>query len=215
MKAFLALLIASSAHASPKTMTVVCLGDSTTAGTPGFRSPLESPPDGSGDPASQSAFWMRKKRPGWTVHNRGVNGERADEIRARFEASVTAMKPKVVAILAGVNDAYQGRPAAETEADLLWMWRRTKEIGAVPVAMTILPFSRATAAQNARLAELNAWIKKTAASEKVALCDSAKAAADRKDPTKLKASPDGLHPDVATYRAVAEALVKTIDAVEN
>ncbi len=41
-------------------LTIVGLGDSTTAGTPGFRSPLESPPDGAGDETSQYAYWMRK-----------------------------------------------------------------------------------------------------------------------------------------------------------
>ena len=35
--------------------TIVALGDSTTAGTPGFLSPLESPPDGRGDVESQFA----------------------------------------------------------------------------------------------------------------------------------------------------------------
>lgn len=204
---------AAAAHAAPLPTIVVALGDSTTAGTPGFLSPLEAPPDGRGDPESQSAYWMAKARPAWRVLNRGVNGERADEIRARFETSVTAEKPTVVVVLAGVNDAYQDRRANETEADLLWMWRRAKEIGAVPVAATILPFSRANPAQNARLAALNAWIKKTAAAEKVAVCDTARAAADPTDATKLKASPDGLHPDPATYRAVADALVKTISEV--
>ena len=101
------------------TMTIVGLGDSTTAGTPAFASPLEAPPRGAGNPESQYTYWMMKARPGWTVLNRGVNGERADQIRARFARDVEAAKPKAVIILAGVNDAYQGRPAEETEADLL------------------------------------------------------------------------------------------------
>ena len=75
-----------------------------------------------------------KARPGWTVLNRGVNGERADEIRARFARDVEAAKPKVVIILAGVNDAYQGRPVEDTAADLLWMYRRAKALGIAPVA---------------------------------------------------------------------------------
>jgi len=34
-------------------ITIVALGDSTTAGTPGFKSPLEAPPAGEGDATSQ------------------------------------------------------------------------------------------------------------------------------------------------------------------
>ena len=39
-------------------MRIVALGDSTTAGTPGWRSPLESPPAGSGDAQSQYSYWL-------------------------------------------------------------------------------------------------------------------------------------------------------------
>lgn len=192
------------------TMTIVALGDSTTAGTPAFASPLEAPPDGAGNPESQYGYWLAKARPGWTVLNRGVNGERADEIRARFARDVEAAKPGAVIILAGVNDAYQGRPVPETELDLRWMYRRAKALGIVPVAATVLPFTRATPAQNERIARLNAWIRKTAAEEKIPFCDTARAAADPKDARRLKASPDGLHPDVATYRAVGEALAAAL-----
>ena len=37
---------------------IVALGDSTTAGTPGWLSPLESPPAGAGDETSQYAYWL-------------------------------------------------------------------------------------------------------------------------------------------------------------
>jgi len=191
-------------------MTIVALGDSTTAGTPAFASPLEAPPSGSGNPESQYSHWMTKAKPGWIVLNRGVNGERADQIRARFARDVEAAQPSVVIILAGVNDAYQGRDAEEVEADLLWMYRRAKSLGIVPVAATILPFTRATAAQSERLETLNAWIRSTATREMIPFCDSAHAAAHRKDSRRLKGTPDGLHPDPATYRAVGEALVRCL-----
>src|SRR5207302_1970608 len=48
-------------------LLIVGLGDSTTAGTPAFRSPLEAPPNGQGNPESQYAHWMMKAHPDWTV----------------------------------------------------------------------------------------------------------------------------------------------------
>src|SRR5438105_4815086 len=39
-------------------LTIVGLGASTTPGTPAFRSPLESPPDGQAAPATQNAHWL-------------------------------------------------------------------------------------------------------------------------------------------------------------
>ena len=37
-------------------ITIVALGDSTTAGTPAFKSPIEAPPNGSGNVESQYAL---------------------------------------------------------------------------------------------------------------------------------------------------------------
>src|SRR5436305_15035575 len=92
-------------------LQIAAYGDSTTAGTPGFRSPLEAPPAGAGNAASQFAYWLMQARPEWNVLNRGVNGERADHIRARFVADIRETKPDVAIVLAGVNDIYQGRSA--------------------------------------------------------------------------------------------------------
>ncbi len=57
-------------------ITIVALGDSTTAGTPAFKSPIEAPPDGAGNVESQYAHWLMQSHPDWRVLNRGVNGER-------------------------------------------------------------------------------------------------------------------------------------------
>ena len=71
--------------AAEKPLTILALGDSTTAGTPEFRSPVEVPPHGEGNVQSQYIYWMMKAHPEWTVLNRGVNGERTDQILNRFE----------------------------------------------------------------------------------------------------------------------------------
>jgi lysophospholipase L1-like esterase len=72
---------------------IVAMGDSTTAGTPGWRSPVEAPPDGAGDRTSQYAFWLMEAHPAWDVMNRGVNGERSDQILSRFDRDVLALDP--------------------------------------------------------------------------------------------------------------------------
>ena len=207
----LALALSLAAAAAPsEPLVVVALGDSTTAGTPAFRSPLEAPPEGTGDPKSQYTYWLMRARPEWKALNRGVNGERADEIRARFADDVEAAHPRSVIVLAGVNDVYQERPLKDTEKDLLWMYRRARAVGIVPVAATVLPFTRATKEQNVRLAKLNSWIRAEAKIEKIPFCDAAAAVADSRNPSRLKGSPDGFHPDVSGYRALGEALAKEL-----
>lgn len=191
----------------PPAITIVALGDSTTAGTPEFKSPIEAPPDGAGNPESQFAYWLMQRHPGWTVLNRGVNGERSDQIAARFDRDVVAAKPAVVIILAGVNDVYQGRSVEHVTRQLRAMYDRAAAAGIPVVAGSIVPYNTATAEQNARMREINAWIAAEAARDgRIEFADTRAAAAAPGQPDKLSGSPDGLHPDVAGYRRMAEAL---------
>src|SRR5476651_327843 len=103
-------------------ITIVALGDSTTAGTPAFKSPIEAPPNGAGNVQSQYSYWLMQAHPDWRVLNRGVNGERTDQIRARFTRDAAAAKPELVVIVAGVNDVYQGRSVASAERELELMY---------------------------------------------------------------------------------------------
>jgi len=192
-------------------MIIVALGDSTTAGTPLFKSPLEAPPDGEGAVESQFAYWLMRRHPDWTVLNRGVNGERSDEIAARFDRDVLAAAPAAVIIIAGVNDVYQGRSVSHVTTQLRGMYDRAGEAGVPVVAGTIVPFNTATSDQNARMREINAWIADEAARRSYVLfADTRAATAALDDPDRLSGSPDDLHPDVDGYRKMAIALDEAV-----
>lgn len=192
---------------------IVALGDSTTAGTPYFRSPIEAPPRGSGDPRGSWVHWAQVARPAWSWVNQGVNGERTDQFGERLDAALER-RPKYLVILGGVNDVYQGVPEADTRRALSGLYDRAAAGGATPVAAGVLPFDRATREQTARIRSLNAWIREEAARRGLAFCDTHAAAADPKNPARLRGSPDGLHPDVATARRVARAVLRALDALE-
>lgn len=195
-------------------IVIVAMGDSTTAGTPAFKSPRESPPHGNGDQTSQYAYWLMKTRPNWGVVNQGVNGERSDQIRARFEEDVVARRPAVVVIIAGVNDVYQGRSAQHVEAELAAMYRRAREAGIRVVAGSIIPYNTATPAQNTRMHEINAWIRKQTGSDRLMrFVDTRAAVSDAGNQDLLAGSPDGLHPDVAGYKKMAEAIAVAVEGL--
>jgi lysophospholipase L1-like esterase len=190
---------------------IVALGDSTTAGTPGFLSPLESPPVGAGDVTSQYAYWLERRHADWRVLNRGVNGERSDQIRARFETNVLAERPDVVVIIAGVNDLYQGRPAAAVEQHLQWMYERAGAAGIPVVAGSIIPYNTAAPDQNAGMHAVNAWARAYASSHpNVEFVDTRRAVARPDNLDLLVSSPDELHPSPDGYRLMAEALEPAI-----
>jgi len=188
-------------------MKIVALGDSTTAGTPAFKSPLESPPAGSGDETSQYAFWLMKVHPEWVVLNRGINGQRSDEIHARFERDVIRNAPAATVIIAGVNDIYQGRSVEHVTGELQAMYARAAEAGIPVVAGSIIPFNTATPEQNRRMRQANEWIRRH---PKVTFVDTGAAVAASGNPDLLFESPDGLHPSAAGYRRMAEAIAPAL-----
>lgn len=190
-------------------LRLVGLGDSTTAGTPEFHSPLEAPPNGNFE--SQYAYWMMKAHLGWIVLNRGVNGQRSDEILARFQRDVVQEAPDYVIILAGVNDICQGIPFESMKRNILEMYESAVKAKIVPVAATVLPYNTASKSKASTIRQLNSWIRSTAKSLGIPFCDTSVAVASPSNPDRLLASPDGHHPDVACYRSMAVRFTEVVE----
>ena len=195
-------------------VTIVAMGDSTTAGTPAFLSPVEMPPHGAGDETSQYAYWLMKQYPAWEVLNRGVNGERSDEIAARFDRDVIAASPAVVVLIAGVNDIYQGRQPSQVQRQLRAMYDKAIAAGISVVAGSIIPFNTATPEQNARMRTVNAWIREQADRDPaVEFVDTRVAVAVPGNADLLASTPDQLHPSAEGYRRMADAIAPVVAAV--
>jgi lysophospholipase L1-like esterase len=227
---------------------IVALGDSTTAGTPGWKSPLEAPPRGSGDRTSQYAYWLERMHPAWNVTNCGVNGERSDQIRARFERDVVAagttspakagghdvppstetpapsafsgtvetsvesgFSRTIVVIIAGVNDIYQGLSAGHVIEQLRAMYERAAECGIGVVAGSIVPFNTATPDQNARMRDVNDWIRDHADAGSIEFADTRAAVAASDNADLLFESPDQLHPSPEGYRRMGDVISGAIE----
>jgi lysophospholipase L1-like esterase len=187
------------------------MGDSTTAGTPGFRSPVEAPPAGRGNPESQYSYWMMRAHPEWRVLNKGVNGQRSDQILSRFERDVVAEKPAIVIILAGVNDIFQGRTTDSVKRNLEAMYGFAGRAGIIQVATTVLPYNIAGRRESESILDVNAWVETASRDEGRLFCDTNLAVRDKHDPNMLGSTPDGLHPDVEGYRRMGEALSATLE----
>ena len=207
-------VLASSVQ-DQKAMTILAIGDSTTAGTPGFRSPAEAPPKGSGDEKSQYAYWMMQKHPEWRVINRGINGQRSDEILERFEKELDVFNPQAVIALAGVNDLYQGYSAESVKLNLTKMidiaGRRKLKL----IICTILPYNSASDSVRRRITDVNQRILSFGPDAGFGVCDTFKIVNDPENPFHLRSSPDGLHPSVDGYRQMGEALADLITVCDS
>lgn len=187
---------------------------------------MEIPPTGAGDETSQYAYWLMQSHPDWHVLNHGVDGERSDQIRGRFERHVIDHEPDAVVILAGVNDVYQGREAQHVIEQLAAMYERARRAEIAVVAGSIIPYDTATAEQNERMREINNWIRTFAETAQTpsgaqtatlppkarafAFVDTRAAVAASDDADRLFESPDGLHPSPAGYRRMADVIAPAL-----
>ena len=190
---------------------IVGLGDSTTAGTPGFLSPAEAPPAGRGNPESQYGYWLMKRHPEWKFLNRGVKRERSDQILRRLEPDVLKQKPDAVIVLAGVNDLYQGYPVDWVKFNLKEIYTRAHGAGIKVMACTVLPYDAVTEEVRKKMKELNAWILSYSQALGIGFCDTYRAVVDPRKPGYLVSSADHLHPDAAAYRKMGEAVTDALE----
>jgi len=111
--------LASSDH-----LTIVAIGSSSTAGA-GASSPAASYP-------SRLAVELTRLLPGhsFDVLNRGVNGEEARDMLARFDESVIKPKPDLVLWQVGTNSVLRDHPVAPASLLIREGVRQIKEIGA-------------------------------------------------------------------------------------
>ena len=191
---------------------IAALGDSTTAGTPGFRSPREAPPGGKGNEESQYAYWIMKEHPAWKVINLGINGQRSDEMLRRFDADVTALGPDTVIVLAGVNDLFQGREVEEILDNLKAIYEKAKNNKIKVVACTILPYNGMSQKAYLGMRSVNQWIKDYAEKNGLTFCDTSHLLEDAAHPGTLSSTSDSYHPDVPGYRKMGELIARNLEA---
>ena len=192
---------------------VVGLGDSITAGNPGWdpdpaRRELEDPGD---DETSQYLYWAARANPGMRFLNHGVGGERTDEIRHRLESAVA--DADVIVVQGGINDIVQGRSIDLAAADILAMVRRSKEIAPTVLLADVLPWNNGWPGAEPTIRALNELIREIGSTEAVSVLPFHDTLEDPELPGRMKPewTPDGNHPSVAGHRRLGEVAFRLGD----
>jgi lysophospholipase L1-like esterase len=92
--------------------------------------------------ASYAAEWQNPKLPGYTVTNKGIDGQESSDVRARFERDVLALKPDAVMIWGHYNDVVRAKPenmgAAKKKAQDNYqvMVEQARAAGITPILVT-------------------------------------------------------------------------------
>jgi lysophospholipase L1-like esterase len=191
---------------SRERIVVTAVGDSITAGNPGWdpdpvRRLLEDPGD---DETSQYLYWAAQKDPRIAFRNHGVGGERTDQIRARLDAVLDGTD--VLVVQGGINDVVQGRSIDLAAEDLEAMVQRAKELGLPVLLPNVLPWNNGWPDAEPRIRALNGLIHELAGPEGVTLLPFHETLEDEGRPGRMRAdwTDDGNHPSVAGHRRLGE-----------
>jgi lysophospholipase L1-like esterase len=185
-------------------IVVVGLGDSITAGNPGYDpDPARQPFEGD-DVESQYLYWAALADPSIEFRNHGVGGERTDQIRARFPAA--AAGADVLVVQGGINDVVQGRAIEAAAADIRELVRLGKGHGLGVVVADVLPWNRGWPDAEPQIRALNDLIRSLAVAEGVKALPFHDTLEDPDRPGRMREewTADGNHPSVVGYRRLGE-----------
>jgi lysophospholipase L1-like esterase len=153
--------------------------------------------------------------------NRGIGGQTTPQMLIRFRQDVIALQPKVVVILAGINDI-AGNTGPSTlemiEDNLASMTELAQSNGIRVVLSSVLPaidFPWRRGLEPApKVIALNKWIKDYAAKRGAVYLDYHSAMSDANGGMRDGLASDGVHPTEAGYRIMAplaeQAIAETL-----
>ena len=149
--------------------------------------------------------------------NRGISGQTTPQMLVRFRQDVIDLKPKVVIILAGINDIAGNTGPASLEMiedNLSSMAQLAKANGIKVVLCSVLPaYSfpwKPGIDPVPKVTDLNKWIKSYAGKNNFIYVDYYEALADERKGLPEKYSKDGVHPNAAGYKIMEPLAEKGI-----
>ena len=145
--------------------------------------------------------------------DRGISGQTTPQMLIRFRQDVIDLKPKVVVILAGINDIAENTGPSSVEMienNLMSMAQLAKANGIKVVMCSILPAYafpwRPGINPVEKVAAVNKWMKSYAAKNNFVYVDYYDAMADERKGLPSNLSKDGVHPTKDGYQ-IMESLV--------
>ena len=184
---------------------VAAIGDSITAGNPGYDpNPELRRQLGLGDdPESQYEYWAEKEHPDLQFRNCGGRGERTGEIVRRFQECVSGAD--AVVIQGGINDLATGFSPQAVLANLRSMLEAANEESLDVAVADVLPYGPAP--QTDRVIDgLNRRIAAMARDLDAIVLPFHEVLEDRENRGVMKPewTADGIHPSVEGYRRLGE-----------
>lgn len=144
--------------------------------------------------------------------NRGISGQVTDEMLARVEADVIALKPEAMLLLAGTNDIARGVPLAIVQNNIKAIAELVESHGIKPLLASVLPAGESRSDHPPEtIVALNDWIKNLCRQRNYLYVDYFTAMAGPSGRLRPDLSDDGLHPNSLGYRIMAPIALAAIE----
>ncbi|WP_342648044.1 SGNH/GDSL hydrolase family protein [Mucilaginibacter sp. CSA2-8R] len=146
--------------------------------------------------------------------NRGIGGQTTPQMLVRFREDIINLKPKVVVILAGINDIAENTGTSKIEnvaGNIMSMAELARAHNIKAVLCTVLPAKAFPWHPSINpvepIVQLNKLLKEYAQANKLSFVDYYSAMVDADKSLKKGWASDGVHPNLAGYK-IMEPLVK-------
>ncbi|MDB4923410.1 SGNH/GDSL hydrolase family protein [Mucilaginibacter sp.] len=166
-------------------------------------------------------FWIKSDSLFFASHpyiDRGISGQTTGQMLVRFREDVINLKPKVVVILAGINDIAENNGPSKLEdvfGNIVSMAELAKANHIKVVISSVLPANafpwRPSINPVAGVKALNDMLKAYADKNGVVYLDYFTAMADDKKGLPTNLAKDGVHPTLEGYKMMEPLVEKAID----
>lgn len=139
---------------------------------------------------------------GQLVYNRGISGNRTDQVLARLETDVFPLLPKQLVLLIGTNDLFRFRSVEDIAGNVDEIITRCKPyaeniylVAVFPVThyKSLFGFFMVNFRTNKKIDKLNVLLKSVAAKQGIPFVDFTSELKDSKNRLKKEYTHDGLH----------------------
>lgn len=165
-------------------------------------------------------FWLKYDKPffdGNGIAGRGISGQVTSQMLVRFRDDVIDLHPEYVVILAGTNDIALNNgeiTLGHIMGNIISMCELAEAHKIKVILCSVLPASEYSWRPELRPAEdirtLNAMIKEYASENHIGYLDFWSMLANEAGGLDPDKAPDGVHPNLATYKKMEAALMDII-----
>jgi lysophospholipase L1-like esterase len=163
--------------------------------------------------ANDSSFFT-----GRPYFDRGISGQTTPQMLVRFREDVINLQPRVVVILAGINDIAENTGPSKLEnvfGNIVSMAQLAKVAHIKVVLSSVLPANhfpwRPAIIPTEKVIQLNRMIKDYADKNKIVYLDYYSAMVDNEKGLPKSLSEDGVHPNLAGYKIMEPLAEKAIN----